>query len=121
MEGTVAIYEDEVRAADLIDQKKFDEAQDLLFRLSEGGSVYASMTLGWFYEMGSAGVKNTNAAKYFYERAVSVGSEEACWRLGGLLVDEGQVALARKAFENRHQERQSRQYVSVRQIVARTR
>lgn len=91
-------HEAESRAAGLVEQKRYDEAQKLLYELAENGSLYASLTLGWLYEADEAGRKNAKAARYFYERAASMGSPSAHWRLGSLLVRENELVSARAAF-----------------------
>ncbi|HWU72310.1 MAG TPA: hypothetical protein VN137_02430, partial [Sphingomonas sp.] len=90
--------ESEMRAANLVDLKRYDEAQKLLFELSEGGSIYASLTLGWLYEAGAIGPRNAKAARFFYERAALAGDGGAHWRLGSLLARETELAPARAAF-----------------------
>jgi hypothetical protein len=94
----MAQYEEEVRAAALVSEKRFEEAQPLLFDLAEKGSVYASSLLGWLYEMGAIGPRNANAARYFYERGAASQDPDACWRLGCLMESEGKFIRAQAAF-----------------------
>lgn len=97
-DANTGLYEEEVRAAGLLDEKRYAEAQPLLFDLSENGSVYASSALGWIYEVGVIQPKNTNAALYFYERGAALRDADACWRLGCLSANEGQFVRAQAAF-----------------------
>lgn len=92
------LYEEESRAKALIEKKKYDEAQILLYKLSELGSIYSALTLGWLYENGVVGLINVNAAKYFYEKAALAGEQDAYWRLGSLLIEEKEFHQARENF-----------------------
>lgn len=91
-------HESEFHAESLVDQKRYDHAQKLLYELSERGSIYASLTLGWLYEAGAIGPRNAKAARFFYERAALAGDGGAHWRLGSLLARETELAPARAAF-----------------------
>jgi len=93
------INESEADAARLVDERRYKEARRLLLELSEHGSIYSYLTLGWIYEQGVLGRKDIGAAKHWYERAVSVAYPEAYLRLGRLLTDQGELERARKAFE----------------------
>lgn len=93
------IEESERCAAQLIEGRKFHEAERLLSLLSEQGSVYSLKALAWINENGCLGAKDTKAAQYFYEQAILRGSTDALLDLGLLLLDEGRQDEAREVFE----------------------
>lgn len=90
---------DEILAGQAIEARAYDEAVRLLRPLAERNSEYALLTLGWIYQTGATGIPDKNAARSFYEHAVSQGSATACLYLGWLLSKEGDVNAARTAFE----------------------
>lgn len=93
------INESELRAAQLIERREFREAERLLTSLAEEGSVYALMALAWINKNGCTGKKDTEAARWFYEQAISRGSTDAPLDLGLLLLKEGRQGEARMVFE----------------------
>ena len=99
MPGYMNIEESELRAAQLIERREFHEAERLLSLLLDQGSVYAPMALAWINENGCIGAKDTKAAQYFYEQAISRGSTDAFLDLGLLLLKEGHQDEAREVFE----------------------
>lgn len=90
---------DERLAAQAIEAGAYDEAARLLRPLAKRNSEYALLTLGWIYEAGATGTPDKDAARSFYEHAVSQGSATACPYLGWLLFRDGQEMEARAAFE----------------------
>jgi TPR repeat protein len=93
------IEESELRAQKLIERREFHEAERLLTSLADQGSVYALMALAWLNENGRTGNKDTDAARRFYEQAISRGSTEAPLDLGLLLLKEGRQSEAQRIFE----------------------
>jgi TPR repeat protein len=93
------IHEEETRAAELLDSRQFHEAERLLSSLSERGSIYSLMSLGWLHENGFLGQRDAMAAANYYERAALCGHDAAFSYLGLLLLEEGQQAKARRVFE----------------------
>jgi TPR repeat protein len=90
---------DEQLAAGAIEAGAYDEAVRLLRPLAERNSAFALLTLGWIYEAGVTGDPDKDAARSFYEHAISQGSISAYLYLGWLLWRDGQEVEARAAFE----------------------
>jgi TPR repeat protein len=95
----VTLQSDEFLAGEAIKAGAYDEAVRLLRPLAERHSAYALLTLGWIYETGATGTPEKDAARAYYEGAVAQGSTAAYPYLGWLLLKDGEVADARKAFE----------------------
>ena len=94
-----SLRSNEILAGQAIEARAYDEAVRLLKPLAERNSEYALLTLGWIYETGATGTPDKDAARSFYEHAVSQGSATACLYLGWLLSKEGDQKAARTAFE----------------------
>ncbi|HEX3423021.1 MAG TPA: tetratricopeptide repeat protein [Sphingomicrobium sp.] len=90
---------DEKRAWQAIEAGAYGEAVRLLRPLAERNSEYALLALGWIYETGVTGTADKEAARSLYEDAVARGSASACLYLGRVLLKDGRLAEARKAFE----------------------
>jgi TPR repeat protein len=95
----VSFESDEFLAGQAIEAGAYEEAVRLLRPLAERNSEYALLTLGWIYETGATGTPDKDAARSFYEHAVSQGSATAYRYLGWLLFSDGQETDARAAFE----------------------
>jgi TPR repeat protein len=95
----VSSESDEKRAWQAIEAGAYDEAVRLLRPLAERNSEYALLALGWMYETGVTGTTDKEAARSLYEDAVARGSASACLYLGRVLLKDGRLAEARKAFE----------------------
>lgn len=93
------IEESELYAAKLIEREEYHEAELLLTSLADQGSSYAMMALAWIYENGCLERKNLKAAQYYYERASSLGRNDADFGLGHLLLEDGRESEARTVFK----------------------
>jgi TPR repeat protein len=93
------IQEEEMRAAGLLERRQFHEAQKLLSALSDQGSIYSLMALGWIHEGGFLGQRDVAAAATCYERAAMCGHHTAFSYWGFLLLKEGKQSEARRVFE----------------------
>lgn len=90
---------DEELAAKLLKEGAFEEAIRLLRPLAERNSEYALLALGSMCETGATGAPDKEAARSYYERAIAHGSAAAHCQLGYLLLEQGEEAQARAAFE----------------------
>jgi TPR repeat protein len=81
-----------------IESGDYSGAITLLHPLAEANSEFALLSLGWIYETGSGTASDKVAAKLFYKRAASIGSDLGCFELGRLLVNDGNDVEARSAF-----------------------
>lgn len=95
----VSLQSDEFLAGQAIKAGAYDKAARLLRPLAERNSEYALLTLGWIYETGATGTPDKEAARSFYEHALSHGSATAYLYLGRLLWKDGQELKAQEAFE----------------------
>ena len=93
------LEESELYAAQLIEREEYREAERLLSSLSDQGSIYALKALAWMNENGCTGNKDTKAAQWFYEQAISMGSTDALLDFGVFLSKEGRQNEARTVFE----------------------
>ncbi len=95
----MTVVDPEIRVHSLVADGNYTEAFPLLVDLSEKGSLYSSMVLGWMYENGVIGHKDIEKSQFYYEKAAAGGDGEAHLRLGAMLVNEGATAEARAPLE----------------------
>jgi TPR repeat protein len=95
----MSLENDEYLAGQAMQARAYGEAVRLLRPLAERNSEYALLALGWIYETGVNGAPDKDAARSFYEHAVSLGSATAHRYLGQLLFNNGQELEARAVFE----------------------
>ncbi|MES2452031.1 MAG: tetratricopeptide repeat protein [Pseudomonadota bacterium] len=77
----------------------YEEAARLLRPLSDDGSEYALLSLGWMYENGKVGARDNDVARSYYERAAITGSADAHLYLGHLLSSMGDMKKARETYK----------------------
>jgi hypothetical protein len=95
----MSLENDEYVAGQAVETGNYSEAVRLLRPLAERNSQYALLALGWIYESGVTGNRDSCAARALYEQAASSGSAAACHYLGWLLVRDGQTREAISVFE----------------------
>ena len=91
-------------AYDATERGDYDIAVRLLEPLADKGSLYALTTLGWIYQNGRPDVLDSDLARKYYERAIALGSANACLDMGWLLIGEGKFAEARAVLEKGKEE-----------------
>lgn len=90
---------DEKRAWDAIEAKEFQSAVSILEPLTERGSIYALITLGWIWEKGLLGAPDIGKAVSLFEQASRRGDGDAMHRLGWLWRQQGDLSAARNWFQ----------------------
>lgn len=95
----LALYADEKLAGEALEDEAYEQAIGLLMPLAEHNSGYALLCLGYIYEKGLTVAPDGDAARSYYERAIAQGSADAHCHLGYLLLEQGEEARARAAFE----------------------
>jgi uncharacterized protein len=91
--------EHEHQAWQELEARNYTGAARLLYPLAERDSEYALLTLGWIYETERIKTSDKSVAYHYYERAAKKGSAYAYFRLGQLLLTQGEESRARIAFE----------------------
>lgn len=86
-------------AFEAMERRDYDTAMHLLAPLADRDSVYALTTIGWIYEYGHPGHLDRSLAPKYFERAIALGSTEACLEMGWLLMTENRLAEARAILE----------------------
>jgi TPR repeat protein len=89
---------DEHQAYAAIQQGEYEQARCLLEPLAARGSVYSLVTLGLLYEFDYLGSPDLKSATLYYERAADLGSTEAHYHLGRILVEQGDEPSALNSF-----------------------
>ena len=80
-------------------RRDYGTAMHLLAPLADRDSVYALTTIGWICEYGHPDQLNRGLAHKNFERAIALGSTEACLEMGRLLLAENRLAEARAILE----------------------
>ena len=95
--------QEELKVAQLLTAGKYADAVLLLEPLADQNSAYALLNLGWLYDSGNIGNRDTNLAKYYYQKAVKVDKVAGTFELARLLYDEGDMIEARQLFKDGEQ------------------
>ncbi len=90
----------EKRASEAMEKYEYAEAKNLLDPLVDVGSIYALTTIGSIYENGYMGVKDKILARKYYNMAINAGDIYSYYRLGCLLLNDGELESARVMFRN---------------------
>ncbi|MEP3224336.1 MAG: hypothetical protein ABJO01_00040 [Parasphingorhabdus sp.] len=92
-------YEIELRVADLIEEKRYQDAFGLLLPIADNGSEFTLMTLGWLLSNDVIAENNNHTAMEYHYRAARKGNRQAFIAYGKLLLDEGLASEALMIFE----------------------
>ena len=84
---------------DAMDRRDFDDAFPIFMALRTSGDTHVFNALGWMLENGEGCEKNLCDAVEMFRMSAEQGSQYGAIGLGDLLVDSGDFAGARLAFE----------------------
>ncbi|MEP5937290.1 MAG: hypothetical protein ABJ239_03090 [Erythrobacter sp.] len=84
---------------DAMDRRDYDDAFPIFMALRASGDTDVFNVLGWMLENGEGCEKNLNDAVEMFRMSAEQGSQYGLIGLGDLLVDRGDFAEARLAFE----------------------
>ncbi len=90
----------ERRASEAMKNHEYAEAKRLLDPLLDRDSIYALTTIGSIYENGYMGVEDKVVARGYYQKAIDAGDVYSYYRLGWMLLNEGELEHARIMFRS---------------------
>ncbi len=82
-----------------IERRDYDTARDLLTPLLDRDSASAFNAIGWLYRHGHPDQLNKELARQHFEKAIALGSADACFEMGWLLIEEDRLPEARAILE----------------------
>lgn len=92
------LQDDEQNAYQALEAGNYEDAVRILKPMADRDSSYALLSLGWIYDSGKVGNRNTELAAHYYNRAASLGHSAGSFELGRLRYEEGKLAESRALF-----------------------
>jgi TPR repeat protein len=92
------LQDDEQNAYQALESGNYEDAVRILKPMADRDSSYALLSLGWIYDSGKIGNRNTELAAHYYSKAASLGHSAGSFELGRLRYEEGRLDESRALF-----------------------